>query len=131
MLIRGGRRVLVFSAHAADFCSRAGGAIIRLVDAGSTVLVYDMTYGEKCESPALWARDPKPTIDEVKEIRKQEMEAAAAALGASIACLDYGDSPLLIGPERRQQVMEVFREFQPDLVLTHWKDDIQIGRAHV
>jgi len=124
MMIRGGRRVLVFSAHAADFCSRAGGAIIRLVDAGSTVLVYDMTYGEKCESPALWARDPKPTIDEVKGIRKQEMEAAAKALGASIACFDFGDSPLVIGSERRQQVMEVFREFQPDLVLTHWKDDI-------
>ena len=123
-MIRGGRRVLVFSAHAADFCSRAGGAIIRLVDAGSTVLVYDMTYGEKCESPALWARDPKPPIDEVKGIRKQEMEAAAKALGASIACFDFGDSPLVIGSERRQRVMEVFREFQPDLVLTHWKDDI-------
>ena len=29
-LISGDRRVLVFSAHAADFCSRAGGTIARL-----------------------------------------------------------------------------------------------------
>ena len=33
-LIREGRRVLVFSAHAADYCSRAGGTIARLVEAG-------------------------------------------------------------------------------------------------
>ena len=30
-LIRGDRRVLIFSAHAADFCSRAGGTIARLL----------------------------------------------------------------------------------------------------
>ena len=47
------RRVLVFSAHAADFCSRAGGTIARLVEAGAAVQVCDMTYGERCESPAL------------------------------------------------------------------------------
>ena len=50
-MIREGRRVLVFSAHAADFCSRAGGTIARLTDKGSEVRVYDLSYGEKCESP--------------------------------------------------------------------------------
>ena len=76
-MIQDGMRVLVFSAHAADFCSRAGGAIIRFAEAGGTVHVHDMTYGERCESPALWARDPRPTIEEVKGIRKEEFEAAA------------------------------------------------------
>ena len=52
-MIRPDRRVLVFSAHAADFCSRAGGAILRFLDAGSKVGIYDLTYGEKCESPLL------------------------------------------------------------------------------
>ena len=42
-LIRGDRRVLIFSAHAADFCSRAGGTIARLTDAGSTVHVVDFS----------------------------------------------------------------------------------------
>ena len=32
------KQVLVFSAHAADFCSRAGGTIARLSDAGARVL---------------------------------------------------------------------------------------------
>lgn len=123
-LIRADRRVLVFSAHAADFCSRAGGTIARLVDAGSQVHIVDFSYGEKCESPALWARDPVPSLTAIKKARASEMAAAAAVLKVSIECLDYGDSPLLIGPERRQQLLELFRRYQPDLVLTHWQDDI-------
>lgn len=123
-LIRPNRRVLVFSAHAADFCSRAGGTVARLVEAGSQVHIVDFSYGEQCESPALWARDPTPSIAEIKQIRAAEMAAAAAVLGATIECLDFGDSPLLIGPERQQQLLELFCRHQPDLVLSHWKDDI-------
>lgn len=123
-LISEGRRVLVFSAHAADFCSRAGGTIARLVDAGGTVHIHDMTYGEKCESPALWAQDPPPSIEQIKVIRGQEMERAASALGATIDCLDWGDSPLIVDADRQQQLLGLFCAFQPDLVLTHWKDDV-------
>jgi len=122
-MIRPERRVLVFSAHAADFCSRAGGTIIRLVEAGGQVRVYDMSYGEKCESPALWARQPELSLEEVKEIRREEIQAAATVLGASVECFDFGDSPLLIGPERQHQILEAIRAFRPDLVLTHWRDD--------
>ena len=78
--IRGDRRVIVFSAHAADFCSRAGGTIARLTDAGSKVHIVDFSYGEKCESPALWARNPTPTLTEIKQIRAAEMDAATAIL---------------------------------------------------
>lgn len=122
-MIRPDRRVLVFSAHAADFCSRSGGAILRFVDAGCDVKIYDMTYGEKCESPLLWNENPEITLDEVKSIRKAEIEAAAAVLGVPIECLDYDDSPLLVGPERRAELLEVIRAFKPDLVLCHWIND--------
>ena len=122
-MIRPDRRVLVFSAHAADFCSRSGGAILRFVDAGCDVKIYDMTYGEKCESPLLWNENSDISLDEVKAIRRAEIEAAAAVLGAPIACLDYDDSPLLVGPERRAQLLETIRAFQPDLVLCHWIND--------
>ena len=122
-MIRSDRRVLVFSAHAADFCSRAGGAILRFVDAGSTVKTVDLTYGEKCESPLLWNENQDISVEEVKDIRREEIQAAADVLGAPIECLDYDDSPLLVGPERRAQLLEVIRGFQPDLVLCHWIND--------
>ena len=122
-MIRPGRRVLIFSAHAADFCSRAGGAICRFVDAGCEVQIHDLTYGEKCESPSLWNSNPNISLDEVKAIRRDEIEAAAGVLGAPIACLDFDDSPILVGPERRAQILEIIRAFQPDLVLSHWRND--------
>lgn len=123
-MIREGRRVMVFSAHAADFCSRAGGAIARLVDLGGSVQIYDMTYGEQCESPTLYARDEPPSLDEIKQIRWKEMQAAAGTLGAEIHCFDFGDSPLIIDTERRLQITDAVRSFKPDLVLTHWRNDI-------
>ena len=116
-------RVLVFSAHAADFCSRAGGTIARFVDAGAAVHIHDFSYGERCEAPALHALDEPPTLAEIRKIRRQEIEGAAAVLGATIDCMDFGDCPLLIGPERRLEVLDAIRAFRPDAVLCHWIDD--------
>ena len=118
------KRVLVFSAHAADFCSRAGGTIARFTDNGARVHVQDFSYGELCESPALWAQEPPPSVAQIKAIRKAEIEAAAALLGASIGCSDYGDGPLILGEERRLEIMGAIRDFQPELVLCHWMNDI-------
>ena len=117
-------RVLVFSAHAADFCSRAGGTIARFADAGATVHVHDLTYGERCEAPALYALESPPSLAEIKAIRKREITGAAGVLGATSDCFDFGDSPLLIGPERRLQILDAIRAFRPDVVLCHWVNDI-------
>jgi 4-oxalomesaconate hydratase len=123
-MISQNQRVLVFSAHAADFCSRAGGTIMKFVEAGGTVHVHDLTYGERCESTALWAREQKPTIEEVKEIRAGEIERASAIIGTTADCFDWGDSPLVIGAERELHLLECIRAFKPDVILSHWKDDI-------
>lgn len=124
-MIREGARVLVFSAHAADFCSRAGGTILRFVEAGGTVQVHDLTYGERCEAPALWQKNPDMDIAEVKEIRRQEFEGAAEIVGAAISCFDWSDAPLVLDRERLEVLVQSIRVFQPDIVLTHWKDDVK------
>ena len=124
MIIDGQQRLLVFSAHAADFCSRAGGTIARYVDAGSSVHVCDLTFGERCEATALWAADPNTTIDEIKSARQREIDAAARVLGASIECFDFDDCPLVIGPERKLKIVEAIRAARPHMVLTHWVDDV-------
>src|SRR3970040_2357167 len=105
-MLRDNMKILVFSAHSADFCSRAGDTIARAVERGGTVQVVDLTYGERCESPALWARTPAPRVAEVKRIRAKEIEAAAEILGASITCFDFDDSPLVLGPDRRLRILE-------------------------
>lgn len=97
---------------------------MKFIQAGATVHVHDMTYGERCESTALWERDPRPTVEEVKVIRAGEIERAITILGATADCFDWGDSPLLIDGERQLYVLQAIRVFRPDVILTHWKNDI-------
>jgi len=52
-------RLLVFSAHSADFCSRAGGTIAKYAASGAQVRVVCLTYGERSESGGLYAGGAK------------------------------------------------------------------------
>jgi len=116
-------RVLAFSAHAADFCSRSGGTLAKYARRGSAVRVVALTFGERGESGELWQAHPELSVEEVKTIRRQEAEAAAQALGAEIRFLDWDDYPLFIDKGRLLQLVDQVREARPDLVLTHWPYD--------
>lgn len=111
--------VLVFGAHAADYCFRAGGTIIRYLQAGARVKVVSATFGERGESAPRW-KDEGATVDSVKMIRRKEAEAAAAALGVEVDFLDLNDNPLVIDEQRMQLYVDRIREFRPDIILTHW-----------
>lgn len=115
-------RLLVVGAHAADFVWRAGGAIAVTVRGGGSAVVLSLSYGERGESGELW-REPGQTIENVKRIRHEEAERAAAALGAEFRCLDFGDYPLEVGGDRLATLVEVIREVAPDVILTHTDRD--------
>jgi 4-oxalomesaconate hydratase len=112
---------LVVSAHAADFVWRAGGAIALAASRGERVVVVCLSYGERGESASAW-RAGKP-LAEIKAIRRAEAEAAAQVLGAEISFLDAGDYPLTATDELIDRVVGVYREVQPDVVLTHTLSD--------
>ena len=122
-------RVLAFSAHAADFCSRSGGTLAKYAQRGSAVRVVALTFGERGESGELWRSSPELTVDEVKAIRRREAEAAASVLGVEIRFLDWNDYPLFIGEERLLHLVDEIREFRPDVVLTHWRHD-ELNQDH-
>src|SRR6478752_1493073 len=85
--------VLVFSAHAADFVWRAGGAIALQASRGHRVRILCLSFGERGESPGAW-KQPGMTIERAKEIRRAESERAAGLLGAEVRFFDAGDYPL-------------------------------------
>ena len=116
-------RVMVFSAHAADFCSRAGGTILNYVRAGSKVRVIDLTYGERGESNSLWMSRKDLTIEEVKAIREEEAKRAAEILGVEIRFMDFDDNPIIMSRERYELLADEIRDFAPQIVLTHWLKD--------
>jgi 4-oxalomesaconate hydratase len=116
------RRLLVVGAHSADFVWRAGGAIAVTTAAGGQASVLALSYGERGESGELW-KEPDQTLENVKAIRHGEAEQAAAALGASFRCLDFGDYPLEIAGARLAELVDAVREAAPDVILTHTDRD--------
>ena len=116
------RRVLAIGAHAADFVWRAGGAMAVATAGGGTARVIALSYGERGESGELW-REPEQTVENVKRIRHEEAERAAAALGADFRCLDLGDYPLELDRAALERLADEIREFAPDVVVTHTDRD--------
>jgi len=116
------RRLMVIGAHSADFVWRAGGACAVTTTNGGEARVVALSYGERGESGELWKEEGQ-TIENVKQVRHGEAERAAAALGASFECLDLGDYPLNIDPDRLNFISEKIREFAPDVLITHTDTD--------
>jgi 4-oxalomesaconate hydratase len=116
------RKVQVIGAHSADFVWRAGGAVAVAVENGGTAEVIALSYGERGESGELWKQEDQ-TIENVKQIRHAEAEAAAGHLGASFRSLDLGDYPLQIDGDALMQIADAIREFAPDVLITHTDTD--------
>jgi 4-oxalomesaconate hydratase len=112
------RKVLVVSAHSADFVWRAAGAIATIVGHGGTAHVVSLSYGERGESGELW-KEPGQTEERVKEIRDGEAQTAATALGAEFQSLDLGDYPLVMDAAAVDRLTDLIRELEPGLIITH------------
>ena len=115
-------RLLVVSAHSADFVWRAAGAIATVTDAGGTAEIVALSYGERGESGELWKEDGQ-TEERVKSIRHGEAETAAAALGAGFRAFDLGDYPLALDADAIDRLTDLIREVEPTSILTHASKD--------
>jgi len=114
--------LLAIGAHAADFVWRAGGVVAVTTANGGTATVLALSYGERGESGELW-KERDQTEENVKRIRHGEAERAAAALGASFGCLDFGDYPLEVTGDRLTALVEAIRDAKADVILTHTDRD--------
>ena len=115
-------RLLVVSAHSADFVWRAAGAIATVTANGGTATVVSLSFGERGESGELW-KDPEQTVENVKAVRRGEAETAAGILGAELVCLDRGDYPLEMDSKAVAELTGVMRDAEPDVVLGHARQD--------
>ena len=79
-------RLLVVSAHAADFVWRAAGYIAVVTSAFGQAHVVCLSYGEHGESPGAW-KQPGMTLDRVKEIRRAEARRPGGCWGP--ACTSW------------------------------------------
>jgi 4-oxalomesaconate hydratase len=85
------------------------------------VVIGCMSFGERGESAALWRRGY--SLEQVKEHRRTEAEEAAKVLGAEVRFYDAGDYPLVETPDLRTELVRLYREVQPSVVLIHADKD--------
>ncbi len=89
------RRLLVVSAHSADFVWRAAGAIATVVAGRRHGATWSRSRTASAASRASCGRRTGRPSENVKEIRHGEAEAAARAR-RGLRCLDLGDYPLVM-----------------------------------
>lgn len=119
-----GKKMLVVSAHAADYVWRSGGTIAKYIKNGAEVHVVVLSFGIRGESNDLWKTEGS-TQDSVREIRLSETIAAAETLGIqNIEFWDLPDYPMepALTPEVQERLIRKIREVQPDIILTHDKN---------
>ena len=119
-------KVLIVAAHSDDEVLGCGGTIAKLTKQGNEVAIIFMTNGVS-------SRNEKDELTKIQE-RKLHSEHAAEILGISqITQFDYPDNcmdtvPLL---HVTQSIEEELLKFQPDIVITHFANDLNIDHSTV
>ena len=110
------QRVLAIMAHPDDIEILAGGTMLHLVSEGWNVGMITMTAGD-CGS------NESRTKEEISRIRFREAQAAADSIGAWYSCAGLFDIEVFTNKENVRKIVELIREFDPDLVITHSPSD--------
>ncbi|KJS87595.1 MAG: LmbE family protein [Peptococcaceae bacterium BICA1-8] len=111
--------VLIVCAHAADFVWRAGGTIAKYVKNGANVSLVILSYGARGECNDLWKMEGQ-TLENIKAVRKSEIEAATSALGVKdYEIWDFQDYFMDITEERMIMLTKKIREVNPYHIITH------------
>ncbi len=119
-------KVLIVAAHSDDEVLGCGGTIAKLTQQGNQVAVIFMTNGVS-------SRNEKDELNKIQE-RKLNSERAAEILGiAQITQCDYPDNCLDTVPllHVTQSIEEELRKFQPEIVITHFANDLNIDHSTV
>jgi mycothiol S-conjugate amidase len=129
-----GFRLMAVHAHPDDESSKGAATTARYADEGHDVLVVTLTGGERGSilNPAM---DTPGVLERIDEIRREEMDAAAAALGVRQTWLGFVDSGLPEGDplppvpegcfalvpleEAVEALVRVVREFKPHVMTTY------------
>ena len=110
--------VMAFGAHPDDIELGCGGTLIKLVDAGRSVVLVDMVRGELAT---------RGTV----ETRREEAAHAAAIIGAAAReNLGLEDGNVRVSDEAKRKVAEVIRTYRPHMVLIPYCEDRHPDHIH-
>lgn len=111
-------RILAVVAHPDDAELLCAGTLARARDDGAAIGICVLCKGDKGQ--------PEQRIDDLAQVRREEMAAAARLLDAQLLAESFADGELYDNPQTRRALIEVYRQFQPTLVLAHSSNDYHV-----
>lgn len=108
-------KIAVVGAHHDDIEISCGGTIAKAVKKGHEVLMIVLTTSEYT--------DYKGNVLRTREEAERESKRAAEILGAELRTLNFPTKDIPYNSESVEAINEIFDEFKPDIILTHWPHD--------
>jgi len=115
-------RILAVGAHPDDLEILCGGTLALYDRLGHHVTMAVLTNGN--------VGHPEIELDEMARIRKSEFEAAAALINAETIWMDVDDELSVVDLNARLKMVDVIRQAQPDVILTHNPDDYHVDHRN-
>jgi LmbE family N-acetylglucosaminyl deacetylase len=110
-----GERVLAVVAHPDDAELLCAGTLARAAQEGAAIAVCVLCRGDRGQ--------PLTPIPDLADVRRREMQTAAALLGAELLLGEFPDGTLADDAPTRVRVVELVRQFAPTLMLGHAPGD--------
>ena len=114
--------ILAVGAHPDDLEILCGGTLALYAQKGHAVTMAILTNGN--------VGRPDTEKEAMARIRKNETLASAALIGAKVIWMDVDDEMSEINVEQRLNMVDVFREAKPDVVLTHSEKDYHVDHRN-
>ena len=108
-------RVLAVVAHPDDAEILCAGTLARAHQDGAAIAICVLCRGDKGQ--------PISMIKNLAGVRRKEMAAGAKLLGARLFEANYPDGTLMDTGASRSKLFEIYRRFNPTLVLAHAPED--------
>ncbi len=116
--------ILAIGCHPDDIEINCVGTLIKCVKRGDTVTVCHVCNGNMGHEVIM--------PDELRKIRIEEARRAGAMAGIKVVTCDIGDLDVYNqSKEQRDLVIDVIREADPDLIITHAPNDYMLDHVAV
>jgi len=115
--------IMAIAAHPDDIEINCAGTLLRYAKMGYNITLVPFTSGNMGHQTKL--------PEELAEVRKQEAQASAAVLGATLLWPAVTDECVFPDKQQRSLMIDLMRQVDPDIIITHSPTDYHPDHRYV
>lgn len=116
-------RILAIGAHPDDIELLCAGTLALYSKRGDTIFICHVCDGNKGSMTH--------TSEEIAKIRRDEAIQSAKVIGATSIWAGISDGEVVLDLDSREKIIDVIRQANPDLIITHSPDDYHSDHINV